>query len=57
METQLCKYCGEERDLDQFEVANVIKEKTYRRKKCSVCKAKDQRARRDEIKEWWFKQR
>lgn len=41
METQLCKYCGEERDLDQFEVANVIKEKTYRRKKCSVCKAKD----------------
>lgn len=53
METQTCKYCGEEKEIDQFEVANTIKGKTYRRKKCSVCKAKDKEARRDRLRQWW----
>lgn len=49
----LCKYCGEDKPENKFEVANVVKGKVYRRRKCGVCKTKAQRIRRNSIRQWF----
>jgi hypothetical protein len=41
----ICKYCGEDKNETDFEVANVVNGKEYRRKKCRTCKVKTQRTR------------
>ena len=40
-----CKYCGVSKNINEFEIANIIKGKTYRRNKCGECKNKSQRKR------------
>lgn len=47
----ICKYCGQEKEEKDFEIANIIKGIVYRRKKCSTCKTKRQRERINEIKQ------
>ena len=47
-----CKYCETERDESEFQKANVVKGKVYYRKKCTICKIKDQNARLGIIKTW-----
>ena len=53
METRVCKYCEEEHPLEDFPIANIIKGKTYRRRKCIVCYRTSKRNRKNEIKEWF----
>ena len=52
MEKRECKYCHEEKDIDQFEVANIIKGKKYLRWKCNTCYVARKSERRREIKKW-----
>ena len=47
-----CKYCDEDKPASEFEVANVIKDKIYRRRKCRRCKQDQQNRRRHEIGAW-----
>lgn len=47
-----CKYCGEERDDGQFQVAVVKKGKIYKRLKCTVCKIETQSIRKRETRNW-----
>ena len=37
METRKCRYCDNEYPIDNYEIANVIKGKAYRRWKCKKC--------------------
>tara|TARA_Y100000034_G_scaffold136607_1_gene214109 strand:- start:2788 stop:3162 length:375 start_codon:yes stop_codon:yes gene_type:complete len=37
METKKCKYCRKEKPVDDFEVANTVGGKVYRRLKCKQC--------------------
>lgn len=48
-----CKYCKLDLPLESFEV-QTYKNKRYRRRKCRGCKAKDQRARREENSLWFL---
>lgn len=41
-----CKYCKEEKPTEEFEIANIVKGKEYRRKKCKSCKQLTQNIRR-----------
>jgi hypothetical protein len=34
----ICKYCGEERLAEAFEVCRIVKGKVYRRRRCQMCK-------------------
>jgi hypothetical protein len=49
----ICRYCGGDFPETMFEVANVIKGVTYRRRKCVACKRLRTNARRDTIREWF----
>lgn len=46
----ICKYCLEERNVLDFEIANTIKGKIYRRRKCKFCKQKNQNRRRKTLR-------
>jgi len=48
----ICRYCGEERSETAFEVANIIKGVSYRRKKCSFCKGRDRNLRVRRNSDW-----
>ena len=48
----LCKYCDQDKPLEDFELANVIKGVAYRRKKCRRCKQDQQNGRRHTIGDW-----
>ncbi len=48
----VCKYCGDDKDEKEFEVANIIKGKVYKRKKCKACKQLTQNQRRYKIRDW-----
>ncbi len=52
METRKCKYCGRTRSIDEFEIANIINDKEYRRWKCSKCYHETKSERRRKIKQW-----
>ncbi len=47
-----CKYCNLEKLEEDFEIANIINGKIYRRLKCSRCKQDRQNERRHEISKW-----
>lgn len=47
-----CKYCRNEYQEGDFEVAAVIRGKIYRRLKCKHCKRKRQNERRQQISSW-----
>lgn len=49
---KICKYCGIEKDDSEFEIANVIKGKAYRRLKCNKCYADMKQERRIKIRAW-----
>jgi hypothetical protein len=49
MEKITCKYCGESKSADKFEVANIINGKKYRRRKCNSCYVTRKSERRREI--------
>lgn len=53
METQICKYCGEEKLLKQFPTVKDKRGKVYRRKKCYTCRNIRKTARRKEITGWF----
>ena len=53
METRICKYCHEEKSIDDFETANIIKGKVYKRWRCHSCYMKSKRDRKIKIKEWF----
>jgi len=53
MEKRTCKYCFEDKSIDQFEVANIVKGKVYRRWRCKKCQTDSKRARKQEIKQWY----
>jgi hypothetical protein len=48
----LCKKCHSEKGIEEFEIANVIKGKEYRRKTCKVCRRKDITGRKKKIRDW-----
>ena len=48
-----CKKCSEEKDIKEFEIANVINGKEYRRKICRTCKHTRQTERRKEIRKFF----
>jgi len=54
METKICKYCGEKKSVDSYEIANIIKGKEYRRLKCSSCYIADKLLRRHKIRDWFY---
>ena len=47
-----CKYCNEDKLVTAFEIANVVKGKTYLRKKCRRCKQLQQNGRRHGVGQW-----
>lgn len=47
---KLCRYCNEERCELDFEIANTVGDKIYRRRKCKYCKAKTQKLRGDKLR-------
>jgi hypothetical protein len=53
METRTCKYCGETHPLEQYEVTNVVKGVTYRRRRCHKCYMACKNERRKKIVEWY----
>ncbi|WP_216820524.1 hypothetical protein [Synechococcus sp. BDU 130192] len=44
-----CRYCQQLQPESHFEIANVVKDKIYRRHRCRQCKQKLQNARRQKI--------
>lgn len=44
-----CKYCHQEQPEENFEIANVINGKTYRRSRCRSCKQTQQNQRRKQL--------
>jgi hypothetical protein len=46
----ICKYCGKDRDILEFEIANTVRGKIYRRRKCKYCKAYTQMGRRHKLR-------
>lgn len=48
----LCKYCGKERPFEEFSICLVKSGKTYRRKRCGLCKQKLQKTRKRNLKLW-----
>ena len=52
MEKRTCKYCGQKQDIDEFEIANVVRGVAYRRWKCNSCYIGRKSERRREIKKW-----
>lgn len=53
MGKQLCKYCGQVKDLEDFPIAGTIKGKVYKRKKCNTCYYAMKLARKNGIKNWF----
>lgn len=47
---KICKYCGQGRHENDFEIANTVGGKVYRRRKCKYCKTKTQKLRKDKLK-------
>ena len=54
MEMRVCRYCGEEKPIDQYETANTIKGKKYKRWKCRTCYCATKRDRRHKTSEWFL---
>lgn len=52
MEKRTCKYCGVTLDINQFEIANTVNGKQYRRWRCKTCYLKTKKERRKHIKQW-----
>jgi hypothetical protein len=52
MLTKICKYCGKEKPLEHYEIANVIKGKEYRRLKCRRCYQDTKNIWRKNNKDW-----
>lgn len=52
MNTQKCKYCGKNKPTDDFEIANVINGKEYRRRKCRRCYQDTKNAHRRHLRLW-----
>jgi hypothetical protein len=52
MAKRICRYCGVPKPLIEFEIANVIKGKEYRRWKCDTCYVARKAERRREIRQW-----
>ena len=50
---RVCRYCGEENPLEEYEIANIIKRKKYRRWKCHKCYMDTKSIRKQKIKNWW----
>jgi hypothetical protein len=48
----ICKYCGETKEETDFEVANTVNDKVYRRRKCKSCKRETQNKRKSKQREW-----
>jgi hypothetical protein len=48
-----CPYCSVTQPEENFEVAAVIKGKTYRRLKCRDCKKETQAVRRAKLRNWF----
>lgn len=51
-ETRTCRYCNEPKLLQDFEIANIVNGKEYRRHKCKTCYGKRKLARRRELQSW-----
>ena len=49
---KICKYCGDEKPDDMFDICRVVGGKSYRRLKCRTCKRRDKNDRRKRIREW-----
>ncbi len=47
-----CKYCQENKDENEFEVANIIKGKRYLRLKCKSCRLIDERSYQLSKRNW-----
>lgn len=54
MEKRKCRYCKKEYSIEEFEIANIIKGKEYRRWKCKECYNIQKNKRRNEIKKWFI---
>ena len=48
-----CRKCGLEKPIEEFEIANIINGKEYRRWVCRLCKHKRQEERKREIREYF----
>jgi len=48
-----CPYCSAEQPEENFEIAVVVKDKTYRRLKCRKCKNETQTIRTTKLKKWF----
>lgn len=47
-----CRYCGQSRPEESFEVCRVVKGKAYRRLRCQLCKYRYATQRRASIRRW-----
>jgi hypothetical protein len=52
METKKCRYCGLDKPINDFELANIIKGKEYRRHKCRRCYQNDKNIWRQSNSDW-----
>lgn len=49
---KVCRYCGIEQPEANFEIAVVVKDKAYRRRKCQACKNTQQKQRTHKTVSW-----
>src|SRR5262249_17052462 len=47
-----CRYCLISQEESSFEVARVVKDRVYRRRKCRKCKLETQALRKAKIRRW-----
>ncbi len=52
MESKICRYCLVEQSPDNFEIANTVNGKVYRRRKCAACKRETQAKRKVRLRLW-----
>ena len=53
METKICKKCGEEKSVEEFEIENVVKGVHYRRRDCKLCRQEIREERRQKMRDWF----
>ncbi len=51
--TRACRYCDEEKPIEQFPVAAIKDGEIYRRHKCNTCYKDTKQARKEKMREWF----